>query len=249
MARAAVLGRLTWRPATVEAILAETATARTLTLALPGWNGHQAGQHVDVRLTAPDGYAAVRPYSIASAPAVDTFDLTVEDTPGGEVSPFLTQMARPGVSVDIRGPLGGWFLWRPEQDAAVQLVAGGSGLVPLMSMLRTHRMVRHASPMHLLYSVRTPSSVLYARELDGPGTGATSRVTIAYTRTAPEGHHRPAGRLQNEDVAAATIPASDAPLCFVCGPTPFVETVIGMLVSHGHDPTLIRAERFGAGRN
>lgn len=131
----------------------------------------------------------------------------------------------------------------------MQLVAGGSGLVPLMSMLRTHRMVRHTSPMHLLYSVRTPSSVLYARELDGPGVGGTAGVTIAYTRTAPDGYKRPPRRLEDEDVAAATLPAGQGPLCFVCGPTPFVETVIGMLVRQGHDPTLIRAERFGAGRN
>lgn len=212
-------------------------------MAVPGWPGHQAGQHVDVRLTAPGGYTAVRPYSIGSAPASETFDLTIEDTPGGEVSPFLTQQARPGVTVDIRGPLGRWFVWRPELEEPVQLVAGGSGLVPLMSMLRTHLKVGHSSPMRLLYSVRTPSSALYAPELSTPD------VDIVYTREAPAGHPRGPGRMRDEDVAVATIPAQQRPICFVCGPTLFVETVIALLVGQGHDPQLIRAERFGAGRS
>jgi ferredoxin-NADP reductase len=231
-----------WRPTTIEDIVADTATARTLRFAAPGWDGHVPGQHVDLRVTAPDGYTAVRPYSIGSAPALDTFDLTIEETPGGEVSPFLTQSARPGASVEIRGPLGRWFVWRPEQEEPVQLIAGGSGVVPLMSMLRTHRNVSHPSPMRLLYSVRSPSSTLYAGELGDD-------VTVLYTREAPTGSLREPHRLQEADVTAAAIPAVQRPQCFVCGPTPFVETAIELLVRLGHDPTLIRAERFGAGRN
>ena len=247
MARAAVLGRLTWRSATLQSTRAETETARTLTWHVPGWAGHLPGQHVDLRLTAPDGYTAQRPYSIGSAPAEDTFDLTVEAASGGEVSPFLVEDARPGVSVEFRGPLGGWFVWRPEQPDPVQLIAGGSGLVPVMSMLRTHRPGHRNSEMRLLYSTRTPASMLYADELTEQPARAGETLDVVYTRGRPASHPRPPRRLDATDLARYVIPASRDPLCYVCGPTPFVEAVTAELLGQGHDKDRVRAERFGAG--
>jgi ferredoxin-NADP reductase len=246
MARTAVLARLTWRPATLVRVRTETDTAHTLTLELAGWTGHVPGQHVDLRLTAPDGYTAVRPYSIASLPAEGTLDLTVATTSGGEVSPYLVQTARPGVVVELRGPLGEWFVWRPEQVEPVQLIAGGTGLVPLMSMLRTHRAHGSRSEMRLLYSTRAPDSLLYAEELT---PRRTNEVTVVYTRTGEPSDPRPAHRIDALDVATHAIAAAQQPLCYVCGPTDFVEAVIGLLLQAGHDPRRIRAERFGAGRN
>ena len=165
MARAAVLGRLTWRVAVVEALREETSTARTLVLRVAGWPGHQAGQHVDVRLTAPDGYTAVRSYSIASAPDLDLVELTVELVVDGEVSPYLCREVSVGDRFEVRGPVGGWFVWRPEQHEPLQLLAGGSGIAPLMSMLRVRGDDGSRAPARLLYSVRTPQAVYYAEEL------------------------------------------------------------------------------------
>lgn len=246
MARAAVLARLTWRPATLARVRRETDMANTLTWEVAGWTGHVPGQHVDLRLTAPDGYTAVRPYSIASLPAERTLDLTVATTSGGEVSPYLVQMAQPGVVVEVRGPLGEWFVWRPGQMEPVQLIAGGTGLVPLMSMLRTHRAHRCSSEMRLLYSTRAPDSLLYAEEL---APQRPDEVTVVYTRTGRSPDTRTAHRLDAMDVATHAIPAAQQPLCYVCGPTDFVEAAIGLLLQAGHDPRRIRAERFGAGRN
>ena len=250
MARTAVLGRLTWQSATLEGVRRETATARTLTLAVRGWQGHKPGQHVDVRLTAAGGYTAQRAYSIASAPTADTLELTVEATPGGEVSPFLAQMAEPGVALEVRGPLGGWFVWSPTEQQPVQLIGGGSGVVPLMSMLRTHRAVRHPSTMWLLYSARFPEAVLFSHELAAAGDPAdgADRATLVYSRRSPAGEDRQPHRIDARDVAAHVLAPEDAPRCYVCGPTPFVEAVIALLLLAGHDPELIRAERFGAGR-
>ena len=247
MATAAILERLTWRPATLESVRHETSTARALTFIVPGWSGHTAGQHVDLRLTAPDGYMAMRPYSIGSAPSAEAIKLTVELHPGGEVSSFLTQVASPGMKVEVRGPLGGWFAWSPALSEPVQLVAGGSGVVPLVSMLRAHRAVRHPSPMRLLYSLRTPDSTLYARELSA-WRPQPQQVNILYSRRAPAGNGRPPGRLNAADLRRYAIPADQQPLCYVCGPTPFVETAIGLLLDHGHEPSQIRAERFGVER-
>src|SRR5262249_11141900 len=155
-----------WRVGTVVALRDETSTARTLVLKVPDWPGHLAGQHVDVRLTAEDGYSAVRSYSIASAPdAHAQIELTVERLPDGEVSPYLTQVIAPRDSVELRGPIGGWCVWRPEQTEPVQLIAGGSGIVPLMAMIRSRTLARKNSNFRLLYSVREPEAVFYKKEL------------------------------------------------------------------------------------
>ncbi|GAA2901255.1 ferredoxin reductase [Streptosporangium fragile] len=246
MARATVLGRLTWRVATVAAVRDETGTARTLVLDVPGWPGHLAGQHVDVRLTAPDGYSTQRSYSIASAPGGDRVELTVERVPDGEVSPYLAQVLSPGDPLEVRGPIGGWFVWRPEDPAPVQLVAGGSGVVPLMAMVRTRAVGGSRTPFRLLYSARGPAAALYRDELDrASADGSGLEVTYAYTREVPDGWGRPPGRVDARLLTEAVWAPEREPAVFVCGPTGFVETVTGLLVAAGHDPARIRTERFG----
>jgi ferredoxin-NADP reductase len=246
MARAAVLGRLTWRVGTVVAVRNETPTARTIVLDVPGWPGHLPGQHVDLRLTAPDGYSAQRSYSIASAPAGDRLELTVVPVPDGEVSAYLTEVIAGGDQLELRGPVGGWFVWQPGSAEPVFLVGGGSGLVPLMAMIRSRAATGDESPFQLLYSVRDPASILYAEELrrrarDDKGLG----VTYAFTRTAPPGSGRPAGRIDASLLLAAGWPADRRPAVFVCGPTGFVEAAANLLVDTGHDPQRIKTERFG----
>ena len=236
---------MSWRVGTVTGLRDETATARTIVLDVPGWPGHLAGQHVDIRLTAPDGYTATRSYSIASAADGTRVEVTVETVPDGEVSPYLTSVLPVGAELELRGPLGGWFVWRPADPAPVQLVAGGSGVVPLMAMLRTHARSSSSTPVRLLYSVREPSSVLYRDELGTLTDGGPRRLTLAWTRSAPEGSDRPPGRVDGPLLAAATLSPADRPACFVCGPTGFVETVADLLVGVGHDPARIRTERFG----
>jgi ferredoxin-NADP reductase len=232
---------VTWRVATVVDHNVETATARTLRLHVPSWPGHLAGQHVDIRLTAEDGYTATRSYSIASAPAGDTFEVTVEELPDGEVSPYLVHDLAVGDPVEVRGPVGGWFVWRPEQPEPVQLIAGGSGVVPVMAMLRTHEQTHSNAPVRLLYSVRAADSVFYSRELQRFPVA----TTIVYSRVAPPGASRPAGRVNARQVMDACWPPSDRPTCYVCGPTGFVEAVSDLLTAAGHDPARIRTERFG----
>ena len=214
-------------------------------LTVPGWTGHTPGQHVDVRVTAPDGYSAVRPYSIGSVPSDDGVALTVELTERGEVSPFLADVAQPGVDLEVRGPLGRWFVWSPTSEEPVQLVGGGSGVVPLMSMLRTHRAVASTTPMRLLCSVRSPAALLYAAEL----AELRDSVTVVYSRQAPAGHARAPARLDVADVLDHVIPPAQRPQCYVCGPTPFVEAAVELLVQQGHPTDRIRAERFGSGRS
>jgi ferredoxin-NADP reductase len=247
MARAAVLGRLAWRVGTVVALREETPTARTIAFDVPDWPGHLAGQHVDVRLTAADGYSAVRSYSIASAPSADhRVELTVERLPDGEVSPYLTQDVAIGARLELRGPIGGWFVWRTEQKEPVQLVAGGSGLVPLMAMIRARASSASTAPFRLLYSVREPGAVLYADELRAlAGRGDGVQIDYAYTRVAPAGWARPPHRVDAALIEQVTWPASRAPLCYVCGPTPFVETAANLLTAAGNHPDAIRTERFG----
>ncbi|MFI6511895.1 ferredoxin reductase [Streptosporangium sp. NPDC050855] len=246
MARATVLGRLTWRVATVAAVRDEAPGARTIVLDVPGWPGHLAGQHLDVRLTAPDGYSTQRSYSIASASGGDRLELTVELLPDGEVSPYLAGVLAPGDPLEVRGPIGGWFVWRPETPEPVQLVAGGSGVVPLMAMIRARAAAGADAPFRLLYSAREPGTALYRAELDRlAAAGSGLEVTYAYTRRAPEGWGRPAGRVDADLLARAVWPPGREPAVFVCGPTGFVETVADLLVSAGHEPGLIRTERFG----
>lgn len=240
-----------WRVAEVVAAHGETATARTIRLRIPGLAGHLAGQHVDVRLTAPDGYQAVRSYSIASASgtgglAADELELTVEELPDGEVSPYLVHGLAVGDQLEVRGPVGGWFVWRAGDDGPVQLIAGGSGVVPLMSMARAHAAAASAAPFRLLYSARTPMSVYYRDELMALGeASAPLHVDYVYTREAPTGWPVAAGRLTAEGLGALVLPAADAPRFYLCGSTPFVEAVSGWLVDAGHDPDRIRTERYG----
>jgi ferredoxin-NADP reductase len=236
-----------WRVGTVVALHDETSTARTITLQVPDWPGHFAGQHVDVRLTAADGYAAVRSYSIASAPNVESrVELTVERLPDGEVSPYLTQELAVGDRLELRGPIGGWFLWRTEQTEPIQLIAGGSGIVPLMAMIRSHASVGSTAPFRLLYSVREPGAVLYRDELGALSEHDHSvNLTYAYTRAVPKDWPRPPGRIDAALIVNTTWPSNFVPTCYICGPTSFVESAAGLLSACGNSTDKIRTERFG----
>lgn len=249
MARAALSGRLSlrrvWRSAVLTDRWAETGTASTLVLQVDEWGGHLAGQHVDVRLTAEDGYQASRSYSIAAPADGDRIEITVQRLDDGEVSPFLVDGLVPGAQIGIRGPLGGWFIWRPEQPEPVLLLAGGSGIVPLMAMVRARRGAGRA-PFRLVHSVRTPDDHIYGAELRRRAAqDGDLGVTWVHTRTAPEGDRRPASRLRPRDLVAHGWPADLEPTCYVCGPSGFVEAAATMLVAAGHDPSRIRTERFG----
>jgi len=247
MAGTAVLGPVTWRSATVVGLRDETATARTIALAVRDWPGHIAGQHVDVRLTAADGYSAVRSYSIASAPNSDgRIEITVERLPNGEVSPYLTKELMVGDDVELRGPIGGWFVWRRDQTEPIQLVAGGSGIVPLMAMIRS-RASGSTAPFRLLYSVREPGAVFYRNELRALSDQDHSViVTYAYTRVAPKDSPRSPGRIDATLIATGTWPSNLGPTSYVCGPTSFVENATDLLIAAGHGRENIRTERFGA---
>jgi ferredoxin-NADP reductase len=236
---------VSWRVAVVAGLRDETDTARTLALDVADWPGHVAGQHVDVRLTAPDGYTAVRPYSVASAPGSGHVEITVEIDPDGEVSPYLAREVSAGEQLEIRGPLGGWFVWRPTQTEPVQLIAGGSGLVPLMSMLRSRGATDSSAPFRLLYSVRRPAAMLYADELLAAGTLDHVSVSFAYTREAPAGWQDPVGRVDAALLAKSTWPPAEHPTTYICGPTAFVETVADLLLAAGHEASRVRTERFG----
>ena len=245
MARAALPGRLIWRAATLTGARQETPSARTLQLDVPDWPGHLPGQHIDVRLTAPDGYAAQRSYSIASAWTVGRkVELTIQRLDDGEVSPYLTEVLEVGDQIELRGPVGGWFVWRQAQPSPVLLLAGGSGIVPLMAMIRARGDAQGRQPFRLIYSVRTPDDVIYAGELarrvrDDLGLD----VYFAYTRKAPDG-----STPKRIDVATINThgwPPDFTPDCYVCGPTTFVEAAADILVALGHDPKRIRTERFG----
>ncbi|TDU84155.1 ferredoxin-NADP reductase [Kribbella voronezhensis] len=244
MERTALRRRLTWQVGTVTEIRQETATARTLVVDVPDWPGHLAGQHLDVRLTAPDGYRASRSYSLASAWTGETIELTVEEVPDGEVSPYLVEVLKVGDPLEVRGPVGGWFVWRPEQAGPIQLIAGGSGVVPLMAILRAHAAAGGTPPAKLLYSVRRPTSVIYLSDLKEIAASDDVEVTFAYTREAPPGEPR-VGRVDADLLDAITFTPKDEPTTYVCGPTPFVEAVADLLVAAGHDPARVKTERFG----
>lgn len=243
-----VLKRLTWRTATVVGLHDETATARTLALDVVDWPGHVAGQHIDVRLTAPDGYSAVRSYSIASAPNSDgRIEITVDRLLNGEVSPYLTEQVIVGDKLEVRGPIGRWFVWRPEQAGPIQLLAGGSGIVPLMAMIRSRASARSSAPFRLLYSVREPAAIFYRDELQAlPSQDGSVVVTYAYTRVTPRDWARPPGRIDAQQIASAMWPSNLHPTSYVCGPTSFVEHATDLLISAGHDRERIKTERFGA---
>jgi ferredoxin-NADP reductase len=236
-----------WRAATVVALDDETPTARTIALQVADWPGHVAGQHVDVRLTAPDGYSAARSYSIASPPNGEgRVELTVERLPDGEVSPYLTQEVAVGDRLELRGPIGGWFVWRPRQTEPIQLIAGGSGIVPLMAMIRSRASAGSTAPFRLLYSVREPGAVFYRDELQALSNQEDSvKLTYAYTRATPKGWPRPPGRIDASVIAETTWSSKLIPTCYVCGPTSFVETAAALLIACGNRPDKIRTERFG----
>src|SRR5215813_10207566 len=236
-----------WQVGKVTALQDETSTARTITLQVPYWPGHVAGQHVDVRLNAADGYSAVRSYSIASAPNLEgRVEITVERLPTGEVSPYLTQELAVGDRLELRGPIGGWFVWRPHQSEPIQLIAGGSGIVPLMAMIRSRASAGITTPFRLLYSVREPGAVWYRDELQMLlcHDQAVS-LTYIYTRVAPKDWQRPPGRIDAALIANTTWSSNLDPTCYVCGPTSFVESATHLLVADGHNPDKIRTERFG----
>jgi ferredoxin-NADP reductase len=236
-----------WRVGTVVALHDETGTARTITLEVPDWPGHVAGQHVDVRLTASDGYSAVRSYSIASAPnSQGRVELTVERLPNGEVSPYLTQELAVSDRLELRGPIGGWFVWRSEQTEPIQLVAGGSGIVPLMAMIRSRAAAGSTARFRLLYSVREPGAVLYREELQALSAQNSSvNITYAYTRSAPKDWPRPPGRIDAALIEQTTWPSDLSPTSYVCGPTSFVESTSRLLTAMSNNPDKIRTERFG----
>ena len=238
----AVRGRLMWQTATVGSVADETPKVRTLALEVPGWPGHRAGQHVDIRLTADDGYQAERAYSIASAPG-EPLAITVERLENGEVSPYLTDELRAGDQLELRGPIGGYFVWETTDDSPLMLLAGGSGVVPLRSMLRHRLRTGSGVPARLLYSSRTLPDVIYRRELGHYGDGV--RVICTLTRSQPPGWTGHSGRVNTAMLAQTVWPASHHPLAFVCGPTSFVETVAENLIGLGYPPERVKTERFG----
>ncbi len=232
-----------WLVATLTDKRVETASATTLVFDVAGWPGHKPGQHVDVRLTAEDGYSAQRSYSMATPVDGTTVVLTVQNVDDGEVSPYLTGVLEVGEQVELRGPIGGWFVWEPADPRPVLLIAGGSGIVPLMSMIRARVHAERATPFRLIYSVRSDAETLYARELTTLPGGID--VSMRYTRHAPTDYRGRVGRLTEKDVIEAGWPADFAPSCFVCGPTGFVENAADILVATGHLPPRIKTERFG----
>jgi ferredoxin-NADP reductase len=238
----AVPRRLTWEVATVTAVTRETPSVRTIALGVPSWPGHRAGQHLDVRLTAEDGYSAERSYSIAAA-ADDPVAITVERLDDGEVSPYLTEDIGVGDQLEIRGPVGGYFVWETADGGPLLLVAGGSGIVPLRAILRQREHSGSDTPVRLLYSARTPAELIYRDELDVRQDGVEIIYTL--TRDQPAGWTGYTRRVDRALLAETAWPAGKNPLAFVCGPTSFVETVSAGLVELGYEPGRVKTERFG----
>jgi ferredoxin-NADP reductase len=233
-----------WIAGTVADTVRETADAVSLRLDLANWPGHRAGQHVDVRLTAEDGYSAERSYSIASRPGADHLELTVVRLADGEVSPYLTSVLKVGDQLELRGPIGGYFVWEAADTRPVLLVGGGSGVVPLMAMLRHHAALGHQGAMHLLYSVRTQQDILYRAALKGLVSDHRA-VTITLTREPPSGWSGRRGRVDSDLLSELGWPPADEPHCYICGPTPFVEAAANSFVALGHTSANIKTERFG----
>ena len=246
MAGTAVRGRLTWQVATVSSVIDETAAVRTIGLDVPDWPGHRAGQHLDVRLTAEDGYRAERSYSIAAAPG-EQVAITVMRLDDGEVSPYLTEELRPGDDLELRGPIGGYFVWEDSDGGPLMLLAGGSGIVPLRSILRHRERTGSTVPVRLLYSSRSWPDVIYRAELDKLGELADGvEVIHTLTRQQPPGWTGYARRADPQMLAEVAWPAGGSPLAYACGPTSFVETVSAGLVGLGYPPQRVKTERFGA---
>lgn len=241
------MSAIDWQLATVTAVRDETPTVRTFTLGLPAWAGHRAGQHVDLRLTAEDGYSVERSYSIASEPErAGEVDITVERIPGGEVSPFLHEVVVPGDRLEVRGPIGGYFVWEAALGGPLLLVAGGSGVVPLMAMARHRARAGSAAPTRMLVSSRGPDEIIYREELDELGArGDGFQVLHTLTRQQPPGWTGYARRIDEAMLAEALAPLGSETRAFACGPTALVEVVANGLVRLGLPPDRIRTERFG----
>jgi ferredoxin-NADP reductase len=238
--------RLEWQVAELVDARRETGSARSLVFSGPVWAGYLSGQHVDVRLTAEGGYSTERSYSIAAVDEPSCFELTVQRVPDGEVSPsFVDEMAI-GDRIEVRGPIGGWFAWRPETAGPILLVAGGSGVVPLMAMIRERDRVGSRVPFRLVYSARSVDEILYRKEL-ADRSSASDRLIVdqIYTRSTPSGYGRPPSRISQADLADLSWAGGSPPRCYVCGPNGFVESASQLLLALGHAPSMIRTERFG----
>jgi ferredoxin-NADP reductase len=242
--------RIEWRAGKIIEVIMETSHAKTLVLDVPGWPGHLAGQHVDVRLTAEDGYQAQRSYSIASPPHQKTLAITIERLDDGEVSPYLTDALALGDQLELRGPIGGYFVWEPSLRGPLFLIAGGSGIVPLMAMLRTRAVapeaVRASAPATLLYSSRSLGDVIYRDEVVAlAASDPTLRVVQTLTREQPPGWTGFSRRIDADMITeVGPEPALD-PHIYICGPTAVVESAANILVELGHDPARVKTERFG----
>jgi ferredoxin-NADP reductase len=246
MERTALPRRLAWQLARVVDVRAETPRTKSLVLDLPEWAGHQAGQHVDIRLTAEDGYQAQRSYSIASPPEDRQLVLTVERLDDGEVSPYLTEVLQPGDQLELRGPIGGYFVWRAALGGPLLLIAGGSGIVPLMAMIRHRAAQQSTVPTRLLYSSRAIDDVIYRDELDQLAAADPSLTVVhTLTRSRPPGWAGHRRRIDRAMLAELIWPPSEQPQAFVCGPTSLVESVASTLVELGYDPLHVKTERFG----
>jgi ferredoxin-NADP reductase len=245
VARTAVPGRLSWQLARVVELIEETPGTRSIVLDPPAWPGHRAGQHVDVRLTAEDGYQAERSYSIGSAPEDEHLVLTVERFDDGEVSPYLAGELRPGDELELRGPIGGYFVWEAKLGGPLLLLAGGSGIVPLRAILRHRSATESTVPVRLLYSSKSLDEVIYRDELDGLAADGGIDVRYTLTREQPEGWQGYRRRIDEELLREIAWPPDERPLVYVCGPTAFVEVAATALVHLGHEPGRIKTERFG----
>jgi ferredoxin-NADP reductase len=244
MAGTALLGRLTWQVAEVVDVVVETPRVKTIAVDVPGWPGHRAGQHVDIRLTAEDGYQAQRSYSIASAPDGTRLELTVVRIDDGEVSPYLADELKPGDQIELRGPIGGYFVWEPSQGGPLLLVAGGSGIAPLMAMIRLDAAGASDTDTRLLFSSRSFDDIIYREELEALN-GNSLTVVHTLTPSHPPGWTGYARRVDAEMLAEVGPGPAERPRVYVCGPTPFVEAVAEALVHLGHEPRAIKTERFG----
>ncbi|OCB30423.1 oxidoreductase [Mycobacterium malmoense] len=236
--------KLRWRAARVVHSESETDSAQTIGLTVPGWSGHSPGQHVDLKLTAEDGYSAQRSYSLSRPADGERIELTVQHLPDGEVSPYLTGLVA-GDEIELRGPIGGWFVWRPDEGGRVLLVGGGSGIVPLMAMVR-QRAVLGSGEFRLVCSVRSPDDLYYAQELRRLERDCDwLQIVLVYTRVAAPSTTRPPGRVRAADLVSKDWVPADVARVYVCGPTGFVESVTAKLIEQGHQPSAIRTERFG----
>ncbi|WP_019179220.1 FAD-binding oxidoreductase [Microbacterium yannicii] len=234
-----------WRAAHVVEVVEATPSARILRLSVAGWPGSDAGQHIDIRLTAEDGYQAERSYSLGSYGPGESIELAVDEIPEGEVSPYLVRDVLPGDELEVKGPLGGYFVWRSGGAQPVQLIAGGSGIVPLVAIARAATDAGAAASVRLLYSVRAPENAIYRDEIQRLANDGGVAATWAYTRRGPAGWAGSVGRVDDDALRSAVWPAEDDPTFFVCGPTGFVEHVADALVRLGHSPARILTERFG----